>query len=111
VFAAAVGPALLATAPAPLLELDSRHDDLDRLRKTAADASDSSEEAKSKYDEFEECRRGHPEKLSHSHPYTNRRGVLQKGFSIFRFPIFSEKPTFSTATPVLDSYLESAPCH
>jgi hypothetical protein len=43
VFAAAVGLGLLATAPAahaPLLELDSCHDDLDRLRKTAADASD-----------------------------------------------------------------------
>jgi hypothetical protein len=42
---------------APALELDSCHDDLDRLRKTASEASDSSEDAKSKQDEFEDCRR------------------------------------------------------
>lgn len=45
------------TAHAPSLELDSCHDDLDRLRRTAADASDAAEEAKSKADEFDECRR------------------------------------------------------
>ncbi len=44
-------------AHAPVLELDSCHDDLDRLPRTAADASDSAEDAKSKSDEFEACRR------------------------------------------------------
>lgn len=44
-------------ARAPVLELDSCHDDLDRLRRTASDASDSAEDAKSKFDEFEACRR------------------------------------------------------
>jgi len=44
-------------ARAPLLELDSCHDDLDRLRRTASDASDAAEDAKSKFDEFEDCRR------------------------------------------------------
>ena len=50
----------LTAAPAahtPLLELDSCHDDLDRLRRTASDASDAAEDAKSKSDEFEDCRR------------------------------------------------------
>ena len=45
------------TARAPALELDSCHDDLDRLRRTASDASNSAEDAKSKSDEFEACRR------------------------------------------------------
>jgi len=51
---------ILMAAPAahaPILELDSCHDDLDRLRRTASDASDSAEDAKSKFDEFETCRR------------------------------------------------------
>jgi hypothetical protein len=45
------------TARAPLLDLDSCHDDLDRVRSTAADASDAAEDAKSKANEFEDCRR------------------------------------------------------
>jgi hypothetical protein len=56
----AVALGTLTTAPAahaPLLELDSCHDDLDRLRRTASDASDAAEDAKSKADEFEDCRR------------------------------------------------------
>jgi hypothetical protein len=44
-------------ARAPLLELDSCHDDLDRLRRTASDASDAAEDAKSKADDFDDCRR------------------------------------------------------
>jgi len=51
---------ILTVAPAahaPLLELDSCHDDLDRLRRTASDASDSAENAKSKFDDFDACRR------------------------------------------------------
>jgi hypothetical protein len=55
-----VGLGILTAAPAahaPSLDLDSCHDDLDRLRRTASDASDAAEEAKSKFDEFENCRR------------------------------------------------------
>jgi|SRR5690348_12969974 len=55
-----VASEILALAPAaraPLLELDGCHDDLDRLRRTASDASDAAEEAKSKADEFDDCRR------------------------------------------------------
>src|SRR6266576_784785 len=58
--AIAVALGILTLAPAvhgPLLELNSCHDDLDRLRRTASDASDSAEDAKSKFDEFEDCRR------------------------------------------------------
>jgi hypothetical protein len=56
----AVALGILTAAPAahaPLLALDSCHDDLDGLRRTASDASDAAEEAKSKSDEFEDCRR------------------------------------------------------
>jgi hypothetical protein len=56
----AVALGTLTAAPAahaPLLELDSCHDDLDRLHRTASDASDAAEDAKSKADEFEDCRR------------------------------------------------------
>jgi uncharacterized protein (DUF3084 family) len=51
---------MLTVAPAarpPLLELDSCHDDLDRVRRTSSDASDAAEDAKSKFEEFEDCRR------------------------------------------------------
>lgn len=51
---------MLTAAPAarpPLLELDSCHDDLDRVRRTSSDASDAAEDAKSKFEEFEDCRR------------------------------------------------------
>jgi len=54
------GVAILTAAPAaraPLLELDSCHDDLDRLRRIAADASDAAEDAHSKSEDFEDCRR------------------------------------------------------
>jgi hypothetical protein len=44
-------------AHAPLLDLDSCHDDLDRLRRTASDASDAAEDAHTKSDEVEDCRR------------------------------------------------------
>jgi hypothetical protein len=44
-------------AHAPLLDLDSCHDDLDRLLRTASDASDAAEDARSKSEEFEDCRR------------------------------------------------------
>ena len=44
-------------ARTPLLELDSCHDDLDRLRRIASDASDAAGDTKSKADEFEDCRR------------------------------------------------------
>ena len=55
-----VAAGILTAAPAahaPALDLDSCHDDLDRVRRTASDASDSAEDAKSKFDRFESCRR------------------------------------------------------
>ena len=51
---------ILGVAPAahaPSLDFDSCHDDLDRLRRTASDASDAAEDAKSKADDFEDCKR------------------------------------------------------
>jgi hypothetical protein len=56
IFALAILTAARA-AHAPALDLDSCHDDLDRVRRTASDASDSAEDANSKFDEFETCRR------------------------------------------------------
>lgn len=53
-----VGLGILSAAPAvraPSLDLDSCHDDLDRLHKTASDASDAAEDAKSKYNDLEDC--------------------------------------------------------
>jgi len=58
--ATAVAFGILAASPAargPLLELDSCHDDLDRLHKIASEASDAAENAKSKSDDFEDCKR------------------------------------------------------
>lgn len=55
-----LGMGILTAAPAahaPSLDLDSCHDDLDRLRRGASDASDAAEEAKSKSDEFDDCKR------------------------------------------------------
>jgi len=53
----AIGILTTSTAAhAPLLELDSCHDDLDGLRRRASDASDAAEEAESKRKEFEDCR-------------------------------------------------------
>ena len=43
-------------ARAPVLELNSCHDDLDELRKKASDASDAAESAKSKSDDFDDCK-------------------------------------------------------
>ena len=40
-------------AHAPLPDLDSCHDDLDRVRREASDASDTAEDAKSKHDELQ----------------------------------------------------------
>src|SRR5713101_4931568 len=45
------------TAHAPTLDLDSCHDDLDRLRRAASDASDAAEDAESKRKDFEDCKR------------------------------------------------------
>jgi hypothetical protein len=42
-------------ALAPMLDLDSCHDDLDRLRKLASDASDGAESAKSEEDDLNDC--------------------------------------------------------
>ena len=54
----ATGILTTATAAhAPLLELDSCHDDLDGLRRRASDASDAAEEAESKRNDFEDCQR------------------------------------------------------
>jgi hypothetical protein len=56
----AVGVGVLTATPAahaPLLNLESCHDDLDRLRRTASDASDAAQDAISKSDEFEDCKR------------------------------------------------------
>ncbi len=44
-------------AHAPVLELDSCHDDLDQLRRIASDASDAAEDAQSKFNDFDDCRR------------------------------------------------------
>jgi hypothetical protein len=53
----AIGILTTATAAhAPMADLDSRHDDLDRVRRAASDSSDAAEEAKSKYDDFEDCK-------------------------------------------------------
>jgi chromosome segregation ATPase len=43
------------TTHAPSLDLDSCHDDLDRLRRMSSDASDAAEDAKSKRSELEDC--------------------------------------------------------
>lgn len=51
---------ILGAAPiahAPMLDLDSCHDDLDRLRRAASDASDEAEDADSKRTDFQNCRR------------------------------------------------------
>ena len=51
---------ILATttvAHAPSLDLDSCHDELDRLRRIASDASEAAEDAHSKSDDFDDCRR------------------------------------------------------
>jgi predicted nucleic acid-binding Zn-ribbon protein len=42
-------------AHAPLLQLDSCHDDLDSLRRRASDASDAAENAESMRNDFEDC--------------------------------------------------------
>jgi hypothetical protein len=43
-------------ARAPLLDLDSCHDDLDRLRRIASEASDAAEGAQSKFKDFDDCK-------------------------------------------------------
>ena len=45
------------TAHAPTLDLDSCHDDLDRLRRAASDSSDAAADADSKRKDFEDCKR------------------------------------------------------
>lgn len=50
-----MAPAIVAQAPE--LDLESCHDDLDTLRRRASDASDAAEEAHSKFEEFDDCRR------------------------------------------------------
>jgi predicted nucleic acid-binding Zn-ribbon protein len=50
---------ILTTTPAahaPVLELGSCQDDLDQVRRMASDASNAAEEAKSKFEEVEDCR-------------------------------------------------------
>jgi hypothetical protein len=42
-------------ARAPLVDFDSCHDDLDRVRRAASDASDAAEEAQSKRRDIEDC--------------------------------------------------------
>jgi hypothetical protein len=57
-FGAALAWGMLAAVPAaraPSVDLDSCHDDLDRLHRTASDASDAAEDANSKYDDLENC--------------------------------------------------------
>jgi hypothetical protein len=44
-------------AHAPLPDLDSCHDELDGLRRTASDASDAAENAHSKLTDFDDCKR------------------------------------------------------
>ena len=60
VAAGIVGALVILTAAraahAPPLELNGCHDDLDRLRRTASEASDAAEDAQSKREEFEDCR-------------------------------------------------------
>lgn len=58
--AIAIAFGILITAPiarAPTLDLDSCHDDLDRLRRAASDASDQAENADSKRTDFQNCKR------------------------------------------------------
>jgi hypothetical protein len=60
IFAAALGLGILTVAPAaraPLLASYSCHDDLDRVRIAASDASDAAEEANSKSEELDDCKR------------------------------------------------------
>lgn len=55
-----LGMGILTAAPAahaPSLDLDGCHDDLDRLRRAASDASDAAGDAKSKSDDFDDCKR------------------------------------------------------
>jgi chromosome segregation ATPase len=49
--------AAVAGAHAASLELDGCHDDLDRVRRTASDASDAAEEAETKRGDLEDCDR------------------------------------------------------
>jgi hypothetical protein len=44
-------------AHAPLPDFDGCHDELDRLRRTASDASDAAEDAHSKFTDYDDCRR------------------------------------------------------
>jgi septal ring factor EnvC (AmiA/AmiB activator) len=44
-------------AYAPTLDLDSCHDDLDRVRRAAADASEAADDAHTKQEDFETCKR------------------------------------------------------
>lgn len=56
---AAIICAVLITATvaqSPTTALDRCHDDLDNLRKAAADASEAADDAKSKRDDFDDCR-------------------------------------------------------
>src|SRR5437016_12471470 len=51
---------ILSAAPiahAPTLDLGDCHDELDRLRRAASDASDAAEEGHSKRGQFEDCKR------------------------------------------------------
>jgi hypothetical protein len=52
-----LGIVTASPAHAPSPELDSCHDDLDQVRKAASDASEAAEEAKSKFEEFDDCKR------------------------------------------------------
>jgi hypothetical protein len=57
----AMGVLTTATiAQAPMLDLDSCHDDLDRLRRTASEASDAAADAQSELDDFDDCRHSGP---------------------------------------------------
>ncbi len=54
------GMGIMTAAPAaraPSLDLDGCHDDLDRLRRAASDASDAAGDAKPKSDDFDDCKR------------------------------------------------------
>jgi hypothetical protein len=65
-----------SAARAPSLDLNSCHDDLDHLRRTVSDASDAAEEANSKLDDLEDCRRN-PEFL---HPLDDGCQNLQRDY-------------------------------
>ena len=64
-------------AHAPLRDLDSCHDDLDRLRRTASDASEAAEDADSKRRDFDDCEQDTDSCRSRRSDYESALGDLE----------------------------------